>query len=358
MKKIILALFALAVFFTGCKKGSDDFKVAFVYVGSVNDGGWTGAHDEGRLEIEKRFPDVKTAYVENVAEGADAERVITSFAKRGYNVIFTTSFGFMDPTINVAKKFPNTVFMHCSGYKRAENVGTYFGRMYQAKYLSGIIAGKMTKNGQIGYIAPHPIPEVIRHINAFTIGVRKVNPDAKVKVIWTNSWFDIQKEKEAAYSLIEVGCDLIASGCDSSASLVVAEEKGVYCIGYDSDSREVAKNTFLTAPMWHWISVYEDVISKVMNNEIDDYSNVDYWNGYEFGVIKLAPMSDLVPEDVKNLVNAEREKIINGEDKVFTGPLNYQDGTPYLAAGEKAADSDLLSQMFFVEGVEGVISSK
>ncbi len=355
MKRLTIIVLIALFSFTGCKKTNDQFKVAFVYVGSVNDGGWTAAHDEGRLEIEKMFPDVQTSYVENVPEGAEAERIITTFAKKGFNVIFTASFGFMDPTINVAKKFPDTVFMHCSGYKRDKNVGTYFGRMYQAKYLAGIVAGKMTVTNKIGYIAPHPIPEVIRHINAFTLGARKVNPDATVRVIWTNSWFDMQKEKEAAYSLIEVGSDILASGCDSSAALVVAEEKGVKCIGYDSDARAVAKNTFLTAPMWNWISVYADIVGKAKNKEISDYTNIDYWNGLETNVIKIAPLSDLVSLDIKNIVKDTTQLIIEGKEKIFVGPLKKQDGSDFLLENEVADDGTLLSMMFFVDGVYGVI---
>lgn len=358
MKKLFLILLVTVSFLTlfSCKKDSGALKVAFVYVGSASDGGWTTAHDEARIALEKEFPGIVTSYVESVPEGADAERVITSFAEKGYDVVFTTSFGFMDPTLNVAKKFPKTVFMHCSGYKRSKNVGTYFGAMEEAKYLAGLIAGKMTKKNIIGFVATHPIPEVIRHINAFTIGVREVNPSAKVKVVWTNSWFDPLKEKEAANSMIEAGADIIASGADSSASVLAAAEKGVYAIGYDSDNREIAPNSYLTSPIWHWIFVYKDIVKKVMDKSVTDWSNIDYYDGLNTGLVGLSPLTDLVPADVKALV-AQRTEEIKAGKKVFVGPLKKQDGSLALDKDVSATFDELMSMMYFVEGVDGVIPS-
>ena len=199
---------------------SDDagkLKVAFVYIGPVGDAGWTLSHDKGRKYMEEQLPYVKTSFVENVAETSDAERVITNLAMQGNSLIFTTSYGYMDATLNVAKKYPKTTFMHCSGYKTADNVGTYFGRMYQARYLTGIVAGKMTKTNIIGYVAAHPIPEVVRGINAFALGARKVNPRVKIKIVWTHTWYDPPSEREAASSLLDSKADVIAQHQDTYA---------------------------------------------------------------------------------------------------------------------------------------------
>jgi len=201
-------------------------KVAFIYVGPVGDAGWSFAHDQGRKYLEKNLPGVKTAFVESVPEGADAERVLTQFARDGYRVIFATSFGYMDAVINVAKRFPDVRFEHCSGFKTAPNASTYFGRIYEARYLSGVVAGKMTKSSLIGYVAAHPIPEVIRGINAFTMGVRSVNPKAKVRVVWTNTWYNPASEKEAAKALLDAGCDVIAQHQDTPGPMQAAEERG------------------------------------------------------------------------------------------------------------------------------------
>jgi basic membrane protein A len=330
----------------------EPLQVAFVYVGPVGDAGWTYAHDEARKDLEAQFPWVKTTFVESVPEGPEAERVIAQLAEKGADIVFTTSFGFMDPTIAVAERYPDTVFMHCSGYKRAKNVGTYFGRMYQAKYLAGLVAGGVSKSGKVGFVAPHPIPEVIRHINAFAIGVRESNPSATVHVVWTNSWFDPGKEKEAADALMDAGADVIATGADSAAPLQAAEARGKYAIGYDSDSRAFAPRAFLTAPLWDWRVVYRDVVQKVKSRT---WTSGDFWGGMETGVILLAPLSDLVPQEVKDKVAARTEEIKAGKYVVFTGPLARQDGAEAVAAGQVPSDADLLSMKWFVAGVVGTI---
>jgi basic membrane protein A and related proteins len=356
MKKILLIGMILSlIFMSGCKKSQSQFKAAFVYVGSVSDGGWTMAHDNARKQLEKEFPGIKTDYVENVPEGSEAERVITNFAQKGYDIIFTTSFGFMDPTINVAKKFPKTVFFHCSGYKRAVNVGTYFGAMEQAKFLAGIIAGKMTKKNVIGFVGTYPIPEVIRHINAFTLGVKQANPKAKVKVVWTNSWFDPAKEKESANSMIEAGADVIASGADSNASILAASEKKVFAIGYDSDSSGVAPQSYLTSPVWNWIVIYKDIVQKVLDGSVKDWSNVNYYDGLNTGIVALSPLTDLVPQDVKDLVSKKTEEIKSGTEKIFVGPIKKQDGSVAYEEGKVATYDELMSMSYFVEGVDGTI---
>ncbi len=332
---------------------AEKIKVGFVYVGPIGDGGWTYQHDLGRKELEKAFPGkVETACVESVPEGPDAERVFESFARKGFKVIFGTSFGYMDAMLKVAKKYPNVVFMHCSGFKRTKNMGTYFGRMYQARYLSGLIAGAMTKSKKIGYVAAHPIPEVIRGINAFTLGVRKVCPDAVVKVIWTFSWYDPAKEKEAAKALIDSGCDVLAMHADSGAVPQAAEEAGVWVIGYDSDMSKFAPTRHLTAPVWHWGVVYKYVVKSVMDGT---WKSEDIWWGLDKGLVGLTKISSAVPKDIVKLVNTEKERIIKGKFDVFEGPIKDQSGKIKVPAGKKMTDKELLSMKWFVEGVEGSI---
>ncbi|WP_420841671.1 BMP family ABC transporter substrate-binding protein [Endozoicomonas acroporae] len=228
-------------------------KVGFVYVGPVGDAGWTYGHDEGRLEmVEKLGKNIETTYVESVSEGADAERVIRKLAQQGHDLIFTTSFGYMNPTLKVAKQFPNVKFQHATGYKRGKNVGTYSARFYEGRYLTGVIAGHMTQNNVIGYVGSFPIPEVVQGINAFTLGLRSVNPDATVKVVWINSWYDPAKEREAAESLIAQGADIINQHTDSPAPVQAAQDKGVYAFGYDTDMTRFGPDAHLTGSMVHW----------------------------------------------------------------------------------------------------------
>ena len=229
----------------------EKLKVAFVYVAPIGDMGWTWAHEQGRLMVEAQL-DVETAYIENVPEGPDAERVIRDFAQKGYDLIFATSFGFMDPMVTVASEFPDKYFEHCSGYKTADNMATYFGRIYQPRFLSGLVAGKATETNKIGYVAAFPIPEVIRGINAFTLGVREANPEATVNVVWTNTWFDPVLEKEAAEALLDQDCDVIAQHQDTTEPQKAAQERGMVSIGYDSDMSQFVGDTVLTSPIWNW----------------------------------------------------------------------------------------------------------
>lgn len=328
----------------------ESLKVGFVYVGPVGDGGWTTAHDQGRKAMEQAVPGVQTVALESVPEGADAVRSISQLAEKGYKLIFTTSFGFMDPTLEVAARYPGVTFMHCSGYKRAANVGTYFGKMEQAKYLTGLVAGKMSRSGQVGYIAPHPIPEVIRFVNAFTLGVREANPKATMRVVWTNSWFDPSKEREAAMALMDAGVDVVASGADSTAHIKAAEERGAYAIGYDSDARELAPRAYLTSALWDWSVVYKDQAEKV---KAGTWTSADINLGLESGLVKLAPLSPLVPAEVATLVASREDEIKRGARQVFAGPLRRQDGTEALAAGANLTDEAVLSMDWFVEGVLG-----
>lgn len=330
----------------------EKFKVGFIYVGVPGDAGWTYAHDQARLYLQKEMPDVETVYLEKVSEGADAERSIEQLAQQGCKLIFTTSFGFGDGTLAVAKKYPDIKFMHCSGVQTAANVGTYFGREYQARYLTGMIAGKMTKTNKVGYVAAFGIPEVVRGIDAFTLGVRSVNPNATVKVAWTSTWGDPVKEKQAAQTVLSEGCDVVTQHQDTPAVQQAAEEAGKYCIGYNSDMRKFAPNTNLTSPVWDWGPYYVKTVKSVMDGT---WKSGSYWGGMSDGVIGLAPISDQVPADVKQLVDDKKAEIISGQWDVFTGPIKGQDGSLKVKEGEKLTDAQMLSLDWFVEGVEGSI---
>ncbi|NOY08574.1 MAG: BMP family ABC transporter substrate-binding protein [Spirochaetes bacterium] len=352
---MVLLFIAAALVFAGGqkeKKKAEKLKVAFIYVGPHNDGGWSQAHDNGRLYLEKNVPGVETAYSESVPEGAPAEKVIRDYANRGYKVIFATSFGFMDPMLNVAKDYPDVVFEHCSGYKTAKNMGTYFGRMYEPDYLSGLIAGYMTKTNYIGFVAPFSIPEVVREIDAFTIGVREVNPKAEVHVIWTNSWFDPVKEANAADTLLANNADIIASGVDSPAALQEAEKKGKYGIGYDSDMASFAPKAVLTSRIWHWGIYYAKTVKEVMEGT---WKSTQYWGGMKDGIVSLAPYGPMVPENVKKYVEKRKKQILDGTYDPFMGPVYDQKGNLKVKKGEQLSDSEKLSLQWFVRGVIGSI---
>ncbi|RPI25079.1 MAG: BMP family ABC transporter substrate-binding protein [Chloroflexota bacterium] len=335
---------------------AEKLKVAFVYVAPIGDMGWTWAHDQGRLYLEEKLAGkVETTYIENVPEGPDAERVIRDFAQKGYKLIITTSFGFMDPTANVAKEFPETWFVHISGYKTADNLSTVFGKIEEPRYVSGMVAGKMTKTNQLGYVAAFPIPEVVRGINAFTLGVRAVNPEATVKVVWTNTWFDPVKEKEAAVALLADGADVIAQHQDTPEPQKAAEEKGAYGVGYDSDMSKQAPGAVLTSPIWNWGPKYVQIVEAIMAGT---YKTEVYWGGWADNVVDLAPMGAMVPDDVTKMAEDEIAKFKSGEATiftVFTGPLNDNTGAERVAAGQSMTAEQLLSMDWFVEGVVGSV---
>ena len=347
---MVVALVAALLGLAGVAQAKElkDMQVGFVYVSPVGDAGWSYAHDQGRQALEALG--VKTFFQEAVQEGPGAEAVIMNMARKGYDVIFTTSFGYMDPTVKVAKDFPKTVFMHCSGFKTAPNVGTYFGRMYQARYLSGMVAGKMSKGGKLGYVAAFPIPEVIRGINAFTQGVRAVNPKAEVRVVWTKTWYDPATEKEAAKGLLDVGCDVIAQHQDSPGPQEAAQERGVYSVGYNSDMSKFAPKAHLTAPVWNWSVFYTDVLKKVAAGT---WKSEQTWWGMDTGIVGLSHYGPMVPADVRALVDAKRADIAAKKWDVFTGPIKDQSGKERVAAGQVMADKDMLSFDWFVEGVVG-----
>jgi len=329
------------------------FRVAFVYIGPPGDLGWTYEHDRGRKMLEEKLGDkVETKYIENVPEGPDAARVIRQYAQQGYDMIFATSFGYMDGMYEVAQEFPDIYFEHCSGYKTADNMSTYFGRMYQPRYLSGLVAGKMTKANVIGYVAAFPIPEVIRGINAFTLGVRKANPKAQVRVVWTNTWYDPVKEREAAVALLDQGVDIIAQHQDTTEPQKAAQERGALSIGYDSDMRSFVGDSVLASPVWNWGSYYVATTQEALNGT---WKTHQLWGGMKEGIVTLSEFSPRVPSDVKKLVEAEKTKILDGSWDVFCGPVKDQKGKTVVPSGSCMSDVDMLNMNFFVEGVVGTI---
>ncbi|MHB0887001.1 MAG: BMP family ABC transporter substrate-binding protein [Bacillota bacterium] len=359
---VLSVLLVLALLVPGCSSGSkakkdepEKMKVAFMYVGPVGDAGWTFEHDRGRKYLQDHLSWVETSYVESVPEGADAERVLTELAEKGNKVIFATSFGYMDYVIKVAAKYPNVVFMHCSGYKTAANVGTYFGQIEQPRYLSGLVAGKMTKTNVLGYVAAHPIPEVIRGANAFTLGVLSVNPKAKVKLVWTNTWYDPAAEKEAAKSLLEAGADVIAQHQDTPGPQQAAEEAGKYGIGYNSDMRSYAPKANLTSPIWNWGPYYVKTVQAVKDGT---WKNDQFWGDMNDGVVDLGPFGDAVPEDVKQLVEKAKQDIKSGKLVVFAGPLKDQKGVVRVKEGTQMTGDEILNMNWFVKGIVGTIPTQ
>ena len=335
-------------------KAEEPLKVGFVYVTPIGEAGWSYTHDVARKMIEAKFGDkVKTTYVENVAEGADAERVITQLAKNGNDLIFATSFGYMNPTIKVAKRFPNVKFEHATGYKRAKNVGTYFDRIYEARYLTGVIAGHMTKSNIIGYVGAFSIPEVVRGIDAFTLGLRSVKPDAVVKVIMVNSWYDPGKEHEAVTSLIQQGADVVSQHADSPAAVQAAEAAGIYAIGYHSDMSKFGPKAFLTAPVHNWNEFYVEKVQQVLDGT---WKSEDVWGGINTGMTKLAPLNPAIPADVVAKVNKLKDAIATGKLHPFAGPIKDQAGNFIVKQGEEISDQVLLGMDVYVEGVEGKLS--
>ena len=332
-------------------KAGEPLKIGFVYVSPIGDAGYTFQHDTGRKQMEKALgAKVTTKYIESVPEGADAERVIRELAQTGHNLIFTTSFGYMNPTIKVAQSFPNVKFEHATGYKTSKNVGIYNARFYEGRYLAGIVAGKMSKTGVAGYVAAFPIPEVVMGINAFARGMRSVNPKAEVKVIWVNSWFDPGKESEAANTLISQQADVLTHHTDSPAAVQAAEAKKVYAIGYHSDMSKYGPNAQLTAVTHHWGDYY----TKVAQSAIDGkWQQDNVWGGIKDGMIKLAPFNKVVPQDVQDLVKKAEAEMVAGKLNPFTGPMKDNTGKERLAAGKTITDGDLSKMDYYVEGVVG-----
>jgi basic membrane protein A len=331
----------------------EPLKVAFVYVGPVGDAGWTYAHDQGRLAMEKNMAGkVKSTFVESVPEGADSERVIRKLAADGNKLIFTTSFGYMNPTEKVAKAFPNVVFEHATGFKTGKNLGVYESRLYEGAYLLGVVAGKMTKSKSLGVVASFPIPEVIRNINAFTLGAQSVNPGIKTRVIWVNSWYDPAKERQAAETLIAQGVDVLNQNTDSPATLQVAQEKGVYAFGWDSDMSKFAPKAHLTASTNNWGDFYTETAKSVIAGT---WKTGEVRGGLKEGMVKMSPLNPVVPPAAAKAFEEAKTAIASGKFHPFQGPLKDQSGAVKVAAGTVMPLKEMLSLNYYVQGVEGSI---
>ncbi|MBC7580891.1 MAG: BMP family ABC transporter substrate-binding protein [Tardiphaga sp.] len=359
MRKLVLAataaLFTAAISVSGAQ-AADKLKVGFIYLGPIGDLGWTYQHDLARLAMLKEFGDkVETTFLENVSEGPDSERSIEQLARAGNKLIFTTSFGYMEPTLKVAKKYPNVHFEHATGYKRDKNVSTYSGRFYEGRYIQGIIAGKMSKSGVLGYIGSFPIPEVISGINATILGAQTVNPNIKVKIIWANTWFDPGKEADAAKALLDQGADIIMQHTDSPAPMQITSERGKLAFGQDSEMIKFGPKTQLTSIMDNWAPYY---IQRVKAELDGTWKSEDTWDGLKEKIVVMAPYTNM-PDDVKKLAMDTEAGIIAGAIKPFKCPVLGQDGKEVeCKGGDPLADGQVLGMNFYVKGIDDKVPGK
>jgi len=344
LKSLLMSMpLALAA---GLAQADEPLQIGFVYVGPTGDHGWTYSHDQGRKAVEAKFGDkVKTTFVENVPETADAERVFRDLAQKCNKVIFGTSFGYMNQQLKVAKAFPGSTFMHATGYKTDKNLGVYDVRTYEGAYLLGVVAGKMSKTGKLGVVGSIPIPEVIRNINAFTLGARSVNPAVTTRAIWVNSWFDPGKEREAALTLLSQGADVLMQNTDSPAVVQAAQEKGAMAFGWDSDMSKFGGKAQLAASVLNWGTIYTKTVEDVVNKS---WKTGSIWWGVKEGAVNIDNFGPLVPADVKKLAEERRDAIKAGSLHPFTGPLKDQAGKEFVAAGKTLADADLSKMNFYV----------
>jgi basic membrane lipoprotein Med (substrate-binding protein (PBP1-ABC) superfamily) len=349
---IAAAAVALAVSTApGSAKSNAAFKAAWIYVGPHNDGGWSQAHDNGRLAVQKALGSkVVTTYKENVPEGPQVAQVIESLIRDGNKIIFATSFGYQPAMVAAAKKHPDVKFEMATGYLTSKNMAVYYGAGEDAIYLSGIAAGAATKSGTVGYVVPFAIPEVIRHTNAFALGVQKAHPGAKVKIIWTNSWFSPDKEKKAAESLHSAGADVIGQNVDSPAAGQYAESAGVPWVGYDSNAKKFAKNSWLTAAVYNWGPYYTKRVKEAMNGT---WKTGSYYGSIKDGFTLLAPYGPGVSAATKKLIASEKAKIISGSWNEFSGPIYDQKGKLRIKKGSRATLGDLMTMNYLVKGVVG-----
>jgi basic membrane protein A and related proteins len=337
-------------------RAADKLKVGFVYLGPVGDLGWTFQHDVGRKNMMAALGDrVETTYLENVPESADAERALEKLVRSDHQLIFATSFGYMDQTLRVAEKYPNVHFEHATGFKRAANVSTYDARWYEGDYLQGVIAGKMSKSGVIGWIAPFPIPLVISGINASILGAQTVNPNIKLKIIWVNTWFDPPKEADAAKALADQGVDVLMTYTDSPAAMQIADQRGIHGFGRSSDMIKFGPKSQLSAAVDDWGPYY----TKRAKDELDGkWKSEDTWNGLDSGVIVMAPYTNM-PDDVKNLASDTDAAIKAGTLHPFKCPLVDQDGkTVECKGGNHLDDAQIRSMNYYVKGIDDKIPGK
>ena len=335
----------------------EPLKIGFVYVAPLTDAGWVRQHDEGRKAVESALGGkVKTSFVENVAEGPDAERVIRDLAASGHSLIFTPSFGYMEPTLKVAKDFPRVKFESITGYKTAPNVATANARYYEGRYLAGIAAGRMTQSNLAGYVAGFPIPEVLQGINAFTLGMRSVNPKAEVKVLWLNAWFDPPRERDAAMTLFNQNVDVIAFHTGSNAVMVAAQERGKMAVAYHSDMRKVAPDAQIVAVSHEWGAYYTGRARAVLDGR---WQTGNVWGGVKEGMVKVGAFGPKVPKAVQDEVLARQRDIASGKLRPFAAlraDIKDNEGKTAIAAGQSLDDGQILGMNWLVDGVQGKLS--
>ena len=333
---------------------SEPLKVGFVYVAPVTEAGWVHQHEQARQAVQAAFgARVKTSFVENVPEGPDAERVIRDLAASGHKLIFTPSFGYMEPTLKVAKDFPDVKFESITGYKTAPNVATANARYYEGRYLAGIAAGRMTKTHLAGYVAGFPIPEVLQGINAFTLGMRSVDPKAQVRVVWLNEWFDPGKERDAAMALFDQGVDVISFHTASTAVMAAAQERGKLAIAYHSDMRKVAPDAQILAVTHQWADYYKRRTQAVLDGS---WKSGNVWGGVKEGMVRVGWFGSKVPRGVQQEILARQQDIASGKLRPFAGPITDNTGKPVIARGEVLTDPQILTMNFLVAGVQGKIA--
>ena len=332
-------------------RAADPVKIGFMYLGPVGDFGWTYQHDIARKAAVEHFGDkIKTTFVENVAEGPDSEKVLNDLANSGHKLIFATSFGYMNYVINSAKRHPAVYFEHATGYKRAANVATYNIRFYQARYVQGVIAGKMSKAGLAGYVGSVPVPEVVQGLNAFMLGMQSVNPKARLKFVLINSWYDPPKEGDAAKALMDQGCDIITQHTDSPAPLQAASSRGIKAFGQSTDMSKFAPGTELTAStdVWYYVARIQDVLGGT-------WKSTDTWGGFDSGMLKMSPFTNM-PAEVESLATTTVADVTSGKNKIFVGPIKDQSGAVKIAAGTTMDDGALSGMQWLVEGVDGKLT--
>ena len=335
-------------------KSTEPIKAGFVYVSPITEAGWTRQHDEGRKAVDKALGDqVKTTFVADVPEGADAERVIRDLAQQGNQIIFTPSFGYMEPTLKVAKEFPNVKFESVTGFKTAPNVAASNARYYEGRYLAGIAAGRMTKSNVAGYVAGFPIPEVLQGINAFTLGMRSVNSQATVKVVWLNAWFDPPKEREAAMALFNQDVDVIAFHTGSTAVMAAAQERGKMAVAYHSDMRKVGPDAQIIAVTHQWGDYYTARVKAAMNGS---WTSGSVWGGVKEGMIRVGDFGSKVPKKVQDEISAKQKAVGSGQLRLFSGPISDNEGKLVLPAGQSLSDAQILNMNYLVQGVLGRVS--
>lgn len=349
----IVALGVAGMSALGGARAADKFKAAWIYLGPVTDGGWNAAHYAGQQAVEKEFGDkVQTMKVENVPESADAERVETQLAQQGAQIIFATSFGYMDPTLKVAKQFPKVKFEHCCGYKMAPNMSIYNIRFYEGRTVQGTLAGMLTKTGTIGYIASFPIPEVIMGIDSFTLALRKVKPDAKVKVVWVNTWYDPGKESDAAKALMDQGADVIAQHTDSPAAVQAAEQRGVYSFGEASDMSQFGPTHLVTSEVDNWTVFYTARVKAALEGT---WKTENAWWGLKENALIIPDVNKKLPADVQAMGAKVREEVRSGKRLPFAGPIKDQKGNVIVPEGQALPDDKIAVINYYVEGVEGEV---